>query len=369
MYLTATNGRAVMCPASFKSFIARRCLAILSLIAAASAPVAAQTSRVFDSGIVLGGDWLQANALPLDRDAVHSGSVSLSLRHHRWGVEAGFLRIARTLSTVQGGTIFRRTAFALGTGSVLPDRRSARRQGRSLSRLHRLRLRRQRRCRWPSSALQLLECRHSRWERRAHRRGSALSSARRSSGGVAMVFQRRSARGRSRTIPRSAPAFRCEWADDARPSLVDRALDAHRAARRRAALRRRELQRKSAQWPEHVRRHDQDQRCRTTRSSLATRASPRLSPLTAAAAPSSRSHTRGRPPMARSSDSPTSGSNAEATAGRTRTLVGKKTGPLGRYSGSARLALRRLQRDAKRDGRRRRCESAIDARFDADRGQ
>jgi hypothetical protein len=105
VYLTATTGRAVVCPAGFHSFIARRCLAILSLIAAASAPVAAQTSRVFDSGIVLGGDWLQANALPLDRDAVHSGSVNLSLRRHSWGVEAGFLRIARTLSTIQGGTI------------------------------------------------------------------------------------------------------------------------------------------------------------------------------------------------------------------------------------------------------------------------
>jgi len=72
---------------------------------AASTPLAAQASRVFDSGIVLGGDWLQANALPLDRDAVHSGSVNLSLRRHSWGVEAGFLRIARTLSTVQGGTL------------------------------------------------------------------------------------------------------------------------------------------------------------------------------------------------------------------------------------------------------------------------
>jgi hypothetical protein len=105
VYLTATTGRAVVCPAGFQSFIARRALAVLSLIAAASAPLAAQTSRVFDTGIVLGGDWLQANALPLDCDAVHSGSVSLSLRRRRWGVEAGFLRVARTLSTVQGGTI------------------------------------------------------------------------------------------------------------------------------------------------------------------------------------------------------------------------------------------------------------------------
>jgi len=105
VYLTARTGRAVVCPAGFQSFIARRCLAALSLIVAASAPLAAQASRVFDSGIVLGGDWLQANALPLDRDAIHSGSVNLSLRRHSWGVEAGFLRIARTLSTVQGGTL------------------------------------------------------------------------------------------------------------------------------------------------------------------------------------------------------------------------------------------------------------------------
>ena len=93
MHLTATTGRAVVCHPGSPSSIARW-LAVLSLIAGVSAPLSAQTSRVFDSGIVIGGDWLQANALPLDRDAVHSGSASLSLRRQRWGVEVGFLRVA-----------------------------------------------------------------------------------------------------------------------------------------------------------------------------------------------------------------------------------------------------------------------------------
>jgi hypothetical protein len=58
----------------------------------------------FDSGIVLSGAWLQANALPLDRDAAQSGAIDASWRWHRWSIEAGYLRIARDLSTVQGGS-------------------------------------------------------------------------------------------------------------------------------------------------------------------------------------------------------------------------------------------------------------------------
>jgi hypothetical protein len=103
VHLIATTGCAVVCPAGPDTSMARRCLAVASLIVAVAVPLSAQTSRVFDTGIVLGGDWLQANALPLDRDAIHSGRASLSLRRQRWGVEVGFLRVARTLSTVQGG--------------------------------------------------------------------------------------------------------------------------------------------------------------------------------------------------------------------------------------------------------------------------
>jgi hypothetical protein len=59
---------------------------------------------------VLTTDWLQANALPLDR-AMHSLSVTAGVRRDPWSFEAGWLRVARTLSTVQGGT--------LGVGRIL----------------------------------------------------------------------------------------------------------------------------------------------------------------------------------------------------------------------------------------------------------
>jgi hypothetical protein len=80
------------------------CLAITT----AASPMRAQTStpptppRAFDSGISLSGAWLQANALPLDRDALHSGSIAVALRHSDWSAELGWLRVARSLSTVQG---------------------------------------------------------------------------------------------------------------------------------------------------------------------------------------------------------------------------------------------------------------------------
>jgi hypothetical protein len=120
VHLTATPARAVMRAASSRSSTATRCLAVLSLVAAAWVPAAAQTSRVFDSGIVLGGNWLQANSLPLDRDAVQSGSVSLSLRRQRWDVEAGWLRVARTLSTVQGGFLSAGPLLHVGPVLFLP---------------------------------------------------------------------------------------------------------------------------------------------------------------------------------------------------------------------------------------------------------
>ena len=77
-------------------------LGVASLIAGSAS---AQTTRRPDTGITLSGAWLQANALPLDRDAMQSGSVALGLRRSGWGVEAGWLRIARTLSTVEGGSL------------------------------------------------------------------------------------------------------------------------------------------------------------------------------------------------------------------------------------------------------------------------
>jgi hypothetical protein len=78
---------------------------LLAPAARGQQPRAASTSHGFNTGIVVGGDWLQANALPLDRDAMQSASFDVSLRRNAWFVGAGFMRIARDLSTVQGGYI------------------------------------------------------------------------------------------------------------------------------------------------------------------------------------------------------------------------------------------------------------------------
>lgn len=70
---------------------------------ATAAQRAPQASDVFDHGIVVGGEWQQADALPLNRNTLHSLSFDASLRGSRWAFDAGWLRIARDLSTVQGG--------------------------------------------------------------------------------------------------------------------------------------------------------------------------------------------------------------------------------------------------------------------------
>jgi hypothetical protein len=77
---------------------------LVGLTVALASPLRAQAGHRFDSGIVLSGAWLQANALPLDRDAMHSGAIDASYRWNHWSVEAGFLRIARDLSTIEGGS-------------------------------------------------------------------------------------------------------------------------------------------------------------------------------------------------------------------------------------------------------------------------
>jgi len=99
---------------------ARRCcsLAVVSAIAGLGVPASrlqAQSTALFERGVVASGDWLQANALPLDRDAFHSASAGLSYRTAGWAVDAGWLRVARSLSTVQGGT--------LSVGGLLPWKR------------------------------------------------------------------------------------------------------------------------------------------------------------------------------------------------------------------------------------------------------
>jgi hypothetical protein len=76
-------------------------LASMSLRAQDSIPPVPQ----FANGIVIGGDWLQANAMPLNRTAMMSIGGDISWRTENWAFNGGWLRIARDLSTVQGGTL------------------------------------------------------------------------------------------------------------------------------------------------------------------------------------------------------------------------------------------------------------------------
>ncbi|MEP6496128.1 MAG: hypothetical protein ABJF01_25870 [bacterium] len=80
----------------------------------------AMSNKRFETGIVLGGDWLQATYLPLDRDALQSLDLSVSLRRQKWSVEAGWLRIARTLSTVQGGYVSGGPLLHMGPVTFIP---------------------------------------------------------------------------------------------------------------------------------------------------------------------------------------------------------------------------------------------------------
>jgi len=89
-----------------------RVASALLLVGATAAQARAQASEpppnaslIFDTGIVIGGDWLQANAMPLDRKAMQSAAFDISLRRGSWAIDAGFVRIARDLSTVQGGSL------------------------------------------------------------------------------------------------------------------------------------------------------------------------------------------------------------------------------------------------------------------------
>src|SRR5438552_16775816 len=80
--------------------------------AQSSAPPAPASTGRFDTGIVLGGDWLQANALPMERDALESVDASVSWRRQNWAIDLAWLRAARSLSTVQGGAVTGGPLFA-----------------------------------------------------------------------------------------------------------------------------------------------------------------------------------------------------------------------------------------------------------------
>jgi hypothetical protein len=100
-----------------------RAAALFAGLASVSTPVVAQrsTSATFSHGVVVGGEWLQANALPLDRNTLASVSFDASLRHSHWAVDAGWLRIARNLSTVQGAFVSFGVPLAWGHLLALPS--------------------------------------------------------------------------------------------------------------------------------------------------------------------------------------------------------------------------------------------------------
>jgi hypothetical protein len=98
-----------------------RIQSFILLIAAAAIPAYAQAPRTspttptqFDTGFVASAAWLQANELPLDRNAFQSASLDIGFRRDEWAFGAGWLRIARDLSTVQGGTLSVGRLFHVG---------------------------------------------------------------------------------------------------------------------------------------------------------------------------------------------------------------------------------------------------------------
>ncbi|MGH7617609.1 MAG: hypothetical protein ACREPM_10305 [Gemmatimonadaceae bacterium] len=99
-------------------------MAIVAACCVATVPLAAQAvpaaARPFDHTIIIGGDWLQANALPLNRAAAQSVGGDVSLRSGNWAYSAGWLRIARDLSTVQGVTLSAGRVFPVGPVRFIP---------------------------------------------------------------------------------------------------------------------------------------------------------------------------------------------------------------------------------------------------------
>jgi hypothetical protein len=99
------------------------CAALCGTVAlplAAQSPAPVSPARSFDHVIVVGGDWLQANALPLNRDAAQSVGGDISWRPGDWAITGGFMRIARDLSTVQGGTLMFGRVLRVGPLRFIP---------------------------------------------------------------------------------------------------------------------------------------------------------------------------------------------------------------------------------------------------------
>jgi hypothetical protein len=96
--------------------IALTCIASFTLTAQDPVPGVPQ----FQNAVVLGGDWLQANALPLNRTAMMSIGADISWRRENWAFNGGWIRIARNLSTIQGGTLSVGRILRTGPVSFLP---------------------------------------------------------------------------------------------------------------------------------------------------------------------------------------------------------------------------------------------------------
>jgi hypothetical protein len=84
-----------------------RLLAASAIAALSATPLVAQLgpSPGLNSRIIIHSEWLQANAMPLDRDALPSLAIMGSYRRPSWSVDAGWLRVARDLSSVHGGAV------------------------------------------------------------------------------------------------------------------------------------------------------------------------------------------------------------------------------------------------------------------------
>jgi hypothetical protein len=100
------------------------------ILTLAAAPVVAQqtparpipmaASPSFNSGVVASGEWQQATALPLDRETMQSNAFELAWRRNGLSFGAGWLRIARDFSTVQGGTVSVGKLYQAGPVTFIP---------------------------------------------------------------------------------------------------------------------------------------------------------------------------------------------------------------------------------------------------------
>jgi hypothetical protein len=83
-------------------------------------PIPMAASASYNSGFVASGEWQQATEMSLDRNTLHSNAFDLAWRSNGWSLGAGWLRIARNLSTIQGGTVTAGKLFQAGPVTFIP---------------------------------------------------------------------------------------------------------------------------------------------------------------------------------------------------------------------------------------------------------